>query len=282
MTSADPAEPPLSTRAGGVAFTLAVKEWETDFFGRRFASLTSERTGEDTPALDEACAALGELSRAADVGGFAVSECHVDLRDFWLAAPLETVGFRLVDSRMRFLTRFAIADIPDIEPSRGVILDASPEHRGRIVELTHDGFTENDRFVSRFKNPVYFTLEESRRYFEAWIDNTAFDDDSASAVFVVDGRVVGYYIYQARDTYDGLPVVKGILTAVEPEHRGANAQLAMQAYLYRKLGFAEWYLDNTTQLTNVPVIRNHIRSSKQLEELVLTFYRLPGGAVPTP
>jgi hypothetical protein len=220
--------------------------------------------------------AFHSLGRAADDAGHWVVECHLGVGDFSAAAALEHAGFRLVDSRMRFVTRLTVGDIPDTRLSRGRVLDASPADRDRIVELTHEGFTHNDRFTSRFKNPEYFSVDESRRYYEAWIDNSAFGEDSASAVFEVDGRIAGYFVYQVSGTRDDLPVVKGILAAVEPAQRGANAHLAMQAHLYRKLGFDEWYLDNTTQLTNLPVIRNHMRSGKLLEEVVLTFYRTAG------
>jgi hypothetical protein len=262
---------------GETTFSVSVKEWETEFFGRGFGSLRWNAVGAGLPDESTLIDVFGRLGNASDHAGVSVLECHLDVRDFAAAAALESVGFRLVDSRTRFMTRWSAGDITDTEPTRGRVLDATRGHRDRIIELTHSGFTHNDRFVSRFKNRSFFTPDETRRYFEAWIDNTAFEDNSASAVFEVDGEIVGYYVYQADGVRSGLPVVKGILTAVEPEHRGANAQLAMQAHLYRKLGFSEWYLDNTTQLTNLPVIRNHMRSGKQLDEILLTFYRTVGG-----
>jgi hypothetical protein len=264
---------PVVLDAIGRRFSIGIKEWETEFFGRTFGSLGWETVESGPFSFGPASDVFHSLGRAADEAGYRVVECHLGIADFSAAAALEHAGFRLVDSRMRFVTRLTVDDIPDTRPSRGRILDASPAHRDRIVELTHEGFVHNDRFTSRFKDPEYFSPDETRRYYEAWIDNSAFGEGSASAVFEVDGRIAGYYVYQAGGTRDGLPVVKGILAAVEPAYRGANAHLAMQAHLYRKLGFDEWYLDNTTQLTNLPVVRNHMRSGKLLEEIVLTFYR---------
>jgi hypothetical protein len=267
---------PIVVDAVGRRFSIGLKAWETEFFGRTFGSLSWE-TAEPGPfPFGPAADAFRSLGRAADAAGYRVVECHSGIGDFAAAAALEHAGFRLVDSRMRFVTRLTVDGIPDTRPSLGCILDASPAHRDRIIELTHEGFTHNDRFTSRFKNPEYFSLDESRRYYEAWIDNSAFGEGSASAVFEVDGRIAGYFVYQESGTRDGLPVMKGILAAVEPAHRGANAHLAMQVHVYRKLGFDEWYVDNTTQLTNLPVIRNHMRSGKHLEEVVLTFYRTAG------
>ena len=267
---ADGRDMPLRMDLG--RFSLGVKAWETDFFNRLFGSLTwgaADLSGSDGDEIHRLCV-------RADAEGYQLTECHVDSEDFGMITTLEEEGFRLVDTRARFLTRWTRDLIPATKPTEGRVISAVPEHRQRMLELTHQGFTDNDRFVSRFKNLNYFTRDEARRYFEAWIDNSAFGDDSASAVYEVNGQTVGYYVYEAKGTHQGLPIVKGILTAVAPEHRGANAQLAMQAHLYRALGYSEWYLDNTTQITNKPVIRNHNRSAKYLSDIAFTFYRRLG------
>jgi len=259
--------------AAGVRYALVVKAWETAFFGRVFGTLAWQNGSDAGFPNAETAAALHRLCASADTAGFAVIECHLDVADFAAAPVLESAGFRLVDSRIRFLTRWSAADIPETAPAAGRILDVTPDHRSRIIALTHLGFTDNPGFVSRFKNTDFFTGEETRRYFEAWIDGSAFASDAVTAVYEVDGEVVGYYVYQVRGANDGLAVVKGILTSVAAEHRGSGAQLAMQTHLYRRLGLAEWYVDNTTQLTNLPVIRNHMQSGKRLEQIALTFYR---------
>lgn len=274
---ASPGDEQLRLETPGAVFTIAAKAWDSAFFGRPISSFSVERSAPVDPAA--LAATLHLACEAADEVGAGLLECHLDSRDFVLAAALEEVGFRLVDSRAEFLSRMTMADVPASKVSRGSIAVAESAQTDRLLELIHLGFTDNDRFVSRFKNPEYFTPTESRRYFEAWLKNTAFKPESETAIFVVDDRIVGFYIYLRQGSYQDLPVLKGILTAVEPEHRGANAQLAMQAFLYPRFGIEAWYLDNTTQITNVPVIRNHIRSNKWLEKVVLTFYRKPGGSV---
>jgi len=259
------------------AWVARAKPWDTEFFSRPVASLFLERADRGALAPHALGEGIREICRAADSAGIELLECHLDLREFPAAALLEGLGFRLVDSRIRFLSHGSRDRIEAPHAGVGSVTSARPEDRDRIIALTHAGFTDNERFVSRFKNPDYFSPEETRRYFEAWIENTAFGEGSYTAVYRVEGRIVGYYIYQARGQEAGLPLVKGILTAVEKAHRGQNAQQRMQAYLYEQLGFDEWIIDNTTQLTNAAVIRNHIGANKHLEEIVLTFYRKRGG-----
>ncbi|MGA9278028.1 hypothetical protein [Ilumatobacter sp.] len=264
----DPARPDV----GHGHFRVDEKRWDSTFFGRQIGSLSWTELPADRKA---GRTELGRIAELSDAAGYSLVECHVGMTDFTLISLLEDIGFRVVDSRVRFLTRWTLADVPVTTPLDGAIRWAVPSDRDRIVELTHEGFTDNDKFCSRFKNPDYFSAGDTRRYFEAWIDSTAFEADAASAVLEIDNEVRGYFIYQVRGEYEELPVVKGILTAVAPNSRGANGHLAMQAFLYHRLGLSDWFLDNTTQLTNTPVIRNHIRSSKRLDEIVLTLYRRP-------
>lgn len=273
MSCQDPARARSLDPISHDRFRIDLKEWDSEFFERPIGLLTWE----GGPVLSESRTAdrnaLLELCADADNSGYELTECHVDLSDFAMVSCVEDAGFRLVDSRIRFLTRWDLRDVEVVEPRWGRIRAATIEDRARIIELTHEGFTYNREFVSRFKDPDYYSETDARRYFEAWIDSTAFADDGVTAVFEVDGDVIGYFIYLVRGSHDGLAVVKGVLTAVAPEHRGANAHLAMQSFLYRQLDLAECYLDNVTQLSNTPVIRNHVRHGKRLEQTALTFYR---------
>lgn len=273
MTRLDFAELDLPAPVQGGGFRVDPKVWDSAFFECPTGSLTwsDEATRPDAAPTSEET--VGEVCRLADEAGYALTECHVDVADLAVIARLEWAGFRLVDSRIRFLTRTDLRDVEPVEPKWGTIRTARPEDRDRMVELTHEGFTYNDRFISRFKNPEYYSEAQTRRYFEAWIDSTAFSSDAATAVFEAGGGVAGYFIYQVRGEYEGVPLVKGILTAVTSDQRGADAHVAMQAFLYGQFGLPECYIENVTQLTNAPVIRNHVRSAKRYESTALTFYR---------
>jgi hypothetical protein len=214
---------------------------------------------------------------AVDEAGYRLVECQVDLVDIAMGSCLESAGFRLVDSRIRFLTRWN-RDVSDsFEPRWGHVRAATVEDRDRIIELTHLGLTLNPGFVSRFKNREFFTESDTRRYFEAWVDSSAFADDAATAVFETDDGVSGFYIYRVAGEHDGLPLVKGVITAVTPEQRGAGAHRAMQSFLYGRLGLDEYYIDTVTQLSNTALIRSSLSSGKRYEQAALTFFRAPVG-----
>lgn len=258
--------------AATASWTLTPNEWESSFFDRKLGTLHAPSDSHDR-SHHQTVNDVGALVAVAMTDGIDLLECHLPVSRFTDAAALEQNGFTLVDSKVRFLSEWSTDDIPPTEPTIGRIRSYHASDRERIIELTHENFTYNDQLVSRFKNREFFSENETRRWFEAWITSTAIEGDAATAIFEVDGYVAGYYTYAVRGEIDGLPQVQGILTAVEPEYRGANAQLAMQAYLYAELGFDRWVLDNATHLTNLPVIRNHIRSKKRLEEVNLVFYR---------
>lgn len=74
--------------------------------------------------------------------------------------------------------------------------------------------------------------------------------------------------------FQGIPLYKAILAAVNPDYRANSYHLHMQAYLYKQFPEKQFYLDNTTQLTNIATIKNHIKSQKKLNRIVLTFFRM--------
>jgi hypothetical protein len=120
-------------------------------------------------------------------------------------------------------------------------------------------------FNSRFKNPRLFSRSESIRYYDAWNERCLTEQPDLFVVWDVDDQVVAYFNYLRADTAEYSPLFKGILTAVDPPFRGHGVHNIMQEYLFRRFGVAEWWIDNSTQITNIPVIKNHIKAR--------TFYR---------
>jgi hypothetical protein len=49
----------------------------------------------------------------------------------------------------------------------------------------------------------------------------------------------------------------------------------MQSYLFQHMPRERFYVDNTTQLSNYAVIRNHIRGKRILDRIELTFFWKP-------
>ena len=75
---------------------LKRKDWDSDFFGRDFYLLDIT----DGLEIDELENELDRLDKAGVFG----TECQLNIRSIDAMANLEALGFRLVDSRMEFVT----------------------------------------------------------------------------------------------------------------------------------------------------------------------------------
>ena len=80
-----------------------------------------------------------------------------------------------------------------------------------------------------------------------------------------EGEVAGYFIYLPGKTQEGIAVYKGILSVIELKHRGRNLHVHLQQFLFEEMAkrHEQVTLDNTTQVSNYPVIRNHAKSGRQ-------------------
>lgn len=253
--------------------SLSEKEWDSEFFGRRIASLSLDHGELPRLAPDALRPALGSLVAWADGHDFELVETQLDVLGVSLVPLLEELGFRLVDTKITFLSRLSKAQIPEYPSVPGRISFAQRSHLESILELTHDGFSNNPEFVSRYHNPAYFSAEETRRYFTAWIKNHLGREGAYFVVWELQGKVVGYYIYRRDGDHEGVPKYKGILCTIAPEARGMKGHLAMQSFLYSYIPDDPFWVDNTTQLNNYAVIKNHVFSQKSFERMVLIFFR---------
>ena len=75
----------------------------------------------------------------------------------------------------------------------------------------------------------------------------------------------------------GIAVYKGILSVIEPKHRGRNLHVHLQQFLFEEMAtrHEQVTLDNTTQVSNYPVIRNHAKSGRRPEQVELIMFRGP-------
>lgn len=256
---------------GNTLMTLSPKAWDSSFFERRIALLQIES---GAPLTDD------RLTKALDAALAFADERGVDLIELaqnvgaWTAlAVFEDRGFRLVDSKVTFITRLERRDLRPPQWDGGAIDFATIDDLGDILRLTKAGFVDNPAFNSRFKNRRYFTPEQSERYFNAWIENHIEDKDTLFAVLRAEGRVDGYYFYKRSGDHKGEALYKGMLAVVDPRHRGKRLHLELQAFLYGHFKGDAFYVDNTTQVTNLPTLRNHVTSQKKLERIELVFFR---------
>ena len=274
----------FTTRVEGKSITVACSEhdqtmlslnvnaWETTFFNRAFGSLTIHPRffTHDQPQVSHA--ALDSVLLKADED-YDLIESHCDMSGTRIIAVMEDRGFRLVDSKITFMTFVDKSDLKDYSSDSITVSFAAQEDLSEVLHLTHESLTNNPLFYSRFKNPAYFSAEETKRYYAAWIENNLDASKSFSAISKANGKVIGFFIYKRAGLYKGKPVYKGLLSAVAPDYRGQRLHFAMQSFLHNHFPEEQFYVDNTTQLANLPTIRSHIRSGKELNRIELTFYR---------
>ncbi|MBN2114435.1 MAG: hypothetical protein JW785_09950 [Acidimicrobiia bacterium] len=262
---------------GSPAAALTPNDWETRFFGRPIGAL--QVMWDEAVRLDNAewGRAVAALVAAADAAGHRLVQCHLDVRGLGLAPALEDAGFRLVDTRVTFFTQIDRRAVPRFEPQAAGLRLAGPPDLPDLLALTRRGLTDNPGFYSRYKNRAYFTPEESARWFEGWVRNDLADPGSMVVIWEVEGRAVGFLGYTRRGERDGLPIYKGTLAAVDPGWQGRQAHLTMTTFVYDRLPADEVWIENTTQLTNTPIFRNHLVTGKRLDRIELTYFRRPLG-----
>lgn len=258
---------------GRLVVALREKSWETEFFARRFGRLelqSQEPNHVEASALDPA---LKDILSSGDRDGFDLIEVELDTPWFPHICLFEDHGFRLVDTKVRFLT-FAQKPKMGGEPiPEGDVCFASEDMKEEILDLTRKAFLDNPLFTSRFNNPGYFSRQDTERYYAARIENAMQDSNSLFAVMRDEGRVVGYLIYTRTGEHIGMPLYKATLIAVAPEHRGKRIYFALGSFVYRHFPEHDVYLDMTTQLTNLSALRNLIKERRTLENVQLVFYR---------
>ena len=254
-------------------FTLLIKEWETEFLKRKFGFL--DICHADCASFENMLIhdILDELLAFADENAFSITETHCDSSAITLIPILEEKGFRMVDTRISFVTliekplpRRYSAEIGDISFAEMKDLEA-------ILDLTHKSFTDNRAFFSRYKNRDYFTRNETKKYYAMWIENYIADKNTLFAITKYKEQLAGYSFFYSSGSIGDIKLYKAILTAVDPDFQGHKTHLSMQTFLIDQIPEDTFYLDNTTQLTNFPAIKNSIISRKSLDSISMIFYR---------
>jgi len=254
------------TTTAHTGFTLARKDWDSDFFGREIYSLTVSRPidGQDL---------MGSLA-TSDRSGIWAIECHVDFQDLRNAPTLENSGFRLVDSRARFITSMRRQELIRPQWPFGVVRAATAEDVDAIHELTVANLVDDPTFVSRYNDRRLFTREESIRYYRAWTENVIGETPDLCSVWEVEGAIVAYFEFLRDTEHSEIPRFKGVLTAVDPDFRGHGAQNFLQEATFPRFDCDTWEVVSTTQLSNTRVIQNHVKAGKRFSDAAATFFRL--------
>ncbi len=64
---------------------------------------------------------------------------------------------------------------------------------------------------------------------------------------------------------------------MEEEQRGQKAHVFLQTILFDSMPSDEFWVENTTQLTNSPIIHNNLLIGRRLDRIELTFFRTRPG-----
>lgn len=258
---------------GRVVTAVRPNDWESRFFGRRFGLLEVAAASPAVLPTGVRERAVALAVAAADDDGYHLLQTHLDVRSLEHAPALEEAGFRLVDTRAEFLTRVDRRRVPRHEPPFGTVGLAGPGDRDQLLALAHEGLTANPDFHSRYKNPAYFTPEESARWFAAWVENDLADPETLVGVWRVEESVVAFFGYARHGEREGLPFYKSTLAVAAPHRRGDKAHVFLQTTLFDALPADEFWVRGATQLANAPVIRNNIVLGRRLDRIELTFFR---------
>lgn len=247
---------------------ISRKDWDSDFFKREIFSLEIINDF----SKSELFGCLEEL----DGQGVWGIECHLDSSKFEWIPLLEEAGFRLVDSRATFITELSHPKPPQENDHSALIRTATDDDIPQILSITDYCFIEaEDRPITRFNNRKLFSEAEAREYYRHWITNNFTREECHCSVLVNEGEVVGYFLYELTD-YEGAPLLKGLMVGIMPSARGHGAHIKLQQHIISRIGLSNFYLDNTTQLTNTAVLRNHVRSRRRLRNIQFTMYRKNG------
>jgi hypothetical protein len=240
-------------------------DWDSAFFGREFYCLDVQ-SGIENELLN------ADLEHLDENGVFGTM-CQINIQSIEVIPQLETLGFRLVDSRMEFKTH-TFRGIQNIDAPVGEFRQYESRDWEQLVELTLTSFVDNSQFKSRYTNREIFSREESLRYFLQWHLWVLSVSPDLFLSWVDQDRYIGFYsILRVPDPELMRPRYKVGLAAIDPEYRSYNGQNLMQSWLFRKTTDPEWTTVNSPQLTNSSGLKNNIRSGKEFKSVELFFFR---------
>ena len=251
-------------------WTLAALPWESDFLKRELWRLQIRNGFSSQEWTDGVLPALQKIPATA------LCEAVLDARNITIARLLEDEGFRLCDSKFQFLTRVQASTLPPCPasmPQGHLIRSFGSQDLPSILQLTEDEVVKNPLLITKFKTP-WFEHGTASKWYAAWLRDVLEQGAPCSVLWDAQGSVAGYFAYQKKGTHEGLPVYKGILSSVRPAARGHRVHLLLQDHLLRTaIAEPEFWLDNTTQVSNNPVFRNHFNSGRKPHTISLVFLR---------
>lgn len=215
-------------------------EWMSDFYGQDWFEFDSS---------------------SHDINDNGIYEWRVDCQDSQRLALAQRMGFELVETAISYETKL----VPRIEIFKDIRL-AHHEDLDRILEITHDCFTNNPNFYNRFKNRRFFTEVHAQRYYELSVVNHFHSHDSFTSVYEENGKIFGYFLLKKV----GEDLYKGIMTGVDMEKRGMRLHGRMQNFIYSYISKPLTVI-NGTQIGNRNVLNSHLREGRLISKIEYIF-----------
>lgn len=234
------------------------KDWDSQFFRRPIygAELNHLLSDDDATVLREELATLSKDKHS-------LVEARVRSTFFANIPILEDLGFRLVDSRLEFRTKTRKTDF-EAETCRENLRWFKESDWASVCNLTTSQFVDNPSFQSRFNNRMYFSRNESERYYLQWHRWALDVPNPLFCIWETDNQLSGFYSIVRKFSSAGLPEYKVALAAVRPGSLPSGMQNEMQFWLFRNAPDDEWETINSPALTNIAGLKNNIRAGKHL------------------
>ena len=250
--------------------------WEASFFGFLIQEI---KVGTDH-GNNLASELLSTIDQAEENSLLKVS---VDAQHLHVLPLLERQGFEMWETRFTWLTTWSrdqLVQNHDLNPKLpgDRVVWGSELHHQAILDMTNEYLAKSTAVVNRFDSPFY-PEGSSEKWYANWILNVLQNPKALVAVAEhgEDREVAGYFIYLPGEPQDGVDVYKGILSVIQPAHRGRNLHVHLQQFLFEEMAkrHERVTLDNTTQVSNYPVIRNHAKSGRRPDHIELVMFRGP-------
>ena len=250
--------------------------WEASFFGFPVEEI---RIGNSLFAdvTDEVSALIEGASPET------LLKVSVDARQLHAIPWLERQGFELWEYRHVWLTTFSRDELTQKHalhaslPEDRIVWGTEAHHEA-ILSMTQAQVAKSTAVVNRFDSPFY-PEGSAEMWYAKWIAQVLQNPMALVAVAEHGEKreVAGYFIYLPGEPRDGMAAYKGILSVIQPAHRGRNLHVHLQQFLFEEMAkrHERVTLDNTTQVSNYPVVRNHAKSGRRPDHIEFVMFRGP-------
>ena len=196
----------------------------------------------------------------------ALLEWRIASNDFDSLILAQKNNFLLVESFIEFTTEV----FPESFDSTNIrfVVESDVE---TILYINQESMCMNPNYKTRLNNPIFFDEGACSRYYTSAVSNHIRSEDVLTCVCEIDTEVVGFFMLKMIDEH----TYKGLMTGVIPKARGQKLHIKMQQFLINHIGHPITLI-NTTQLSNMAVIKNHIRSKRNLSKIEHIFYKKVG------